>query len=784
MIKLSVREIVEFVMRSGSIDSRYMSGSVLVDGLRAHQKIQRQRKREANEKGYEYQSERKLSHNCEYEGVHFLIEGRADGVFVDEEIFPYFHVEEIKSTTKDVETIEDSETHWSQAKFYGYMLSIVENIGNIAILLTYCSIEKPLLSTAKVFRREFSVEELEGFFFDVIAKYYKWAKMRTEYKLTRNESIKAGGFPYGEYRHGQRAFAVAVYRAIKEKRGLYIEAPTGIGKTMSSLFPTIKALGEDICEKVFYLTAKTITGKAAQDAVELLVSKGYTLRFVSLTAKDKLCPLPSRSCRPEDCKYANGHFDRINDALWAALENDHCFKRQTILDYAEEHTVCPYEMALDLSMFSDIIIGDYNYAFDPKSSLKRYFSFGGEYAFLIDEAHNLVERAREMFSAQITSEMFTNFRRLFKARGSKLYKILTEIRECIRQTGADEKTRPLNPPEPLEPLLFSFIEMADELLSEGIPDPDIGEHLMNLYFSTLDYLRVSEEFDDHYCIFTEKKGREVTLKLLCLDPSTQLRNTLNKISSATFFSATLTPLNYFKNILGGTEEDVAARLPSPFDSENLLVLIDTTVSTKYNDRERSYERIANVLLKMTSSKKGNYFAFFPSFEYAEKVFDEYMKYDLGENDTIIQTRYMNEEAREDFLSLFEPNSNGRGLLAFAVMGGVFSEGIDLIGDKLTGAAIISVGLPLVCEERDVLRQYYDKIGNGFEYAYMYPGMSKVMQAIGRVIRSNDDKGVALLIDERFTQRRYTELFPDLWGNRRLIRDIDDYALHLREFWEV
>jgi len=784
MIKLSVREIVEFVLRSGSIDSRYMGVSRLADGLRAHQKIQRQRKKEGNEKGYEYQSERRFSYSFEFDELEFCVEGRADGVFVNDEVSPSTHIEEIKSTASDVELIEDSETHWAQAKFYAYMLAVTENVDNIIILLTYCSMENPSLTTAKIFHREFNFEELETFFFHIISQYHKWAKMRSEYKLARNECIKTNGFPYGEYRHGQRAFAVAVYRAIQEKRGLYIEAPTGIGKTISSIFPAIKALGEDICEKIFYLTAKTITGKAAQDAVELLINNGYKLRLVSLTAKDKLCPLPTRSCHPEDCQYANGHFDRVNDALWDALLSDQCFKRQTVLEYAEKHTVCPYEFCFDLSIFADIIIGDYNYAFDPKSSLKRYFSNGGEYVFLVDEAHNLVERAREMFSAQLSSDIFTQFRRRFKARDSQFYKVLTEIIKEIRASGMNLNERPSCPPEDLQPLLFTFIEMADELLADGIPDQDIGEQLLDIYFSTLDYLRVSEEFDDHYCVFTEQKGKEVMLKLLCLDPSQQLRHTLSKITSSTFFSATLTPISYFKNILGGIEEDALARLPSPFNSENLLVLIDAKVSTKYKDRESSYERIAAALHQMTIAKKGNYFAFFPSFEYAEKVFDVYKELNQDESDIIIQTRYMTEEAREDFLSLFEPNKNGRGLLAFAVMGGVFSEGIDLIGYKLTGAAIVSVGLPLVCEERDVLKQYYDKTGNGFEYAYMYPGMSKVLQAIGRVIRSNNDKGVALLIDERFTHNRYTELFPDLWNNRKLVYNLNDYSKFLLQFWHL
>jgi len=787
LISVSVRELVEFIMRGGSIDNRGGFASLnayelMREGVRLHNKLQKLRKKEASKSNSNYESEARLFATISTDKFDLTVEGRADGIWRSENNEAI--VEEIKSTTFLPVYVDKNHWHFGQVKCYAHMLCRNNPaFDGVTVRLTYIHSETEEIVE---FPQYYTASELEDFFFGLTNKYLVWQNMDYDRKKARDSSIKSGKFPYPSFRKGQREFSVTAYRAIERNKKLYIEAPTGTGKTISAIFPTVKSISEGFCDKFFYLTAKTITRTAAEQALFLMNQQDYKLLSVTLTAKEKIClcenPL---NCNPLECSFADGHFDRVNDAVMDIIKSGLLvIKRDDILDCAQKHNVCPHELQLDVSTWTDAVICDYNYAFDPKVQLQRFFgqnSKNGKYAFLVDEAHNLVERAREMFSAELRKSSFREARKFVRGKDKPLYKIFSEIIEYFSEIGdniSPDKFKVLTTdkqPSELYVLLKFMVERMNIWLAQLHETPD--DSVIEVYFSAVDFLNTSETFDEHFTVFMES-GRDVSIKLMCLNPSSLLATALSKSCGSIFFSATLTPCHYFKNVLGGNKDDYMARLPSPFDREKLCVLIENRVSTRYKDRAGSYESIAELLHDMIIAKRGNYFAFFSSYIYLEKVLEVFLK-KFPEENTLVQSRNFGEKEREEFLSRFNDCDN---LLAFAVMGGVFSEGIDLVGEKLIGAAIVGVGLPLVSEERDVISRYYDKtLGSGFEYAYMFPGMNKVLQAAGRVIRSEEDKGVVLLIDDRFTTNRYLSLFPHEWKNFVTL-STNDIQEVLNKFW--
>ena len=786
-INVSVRNVVTFILRTGDISSDYVSPTRLRDGTRLHQKLQKRRKNEAKQDGSVYDSEVRLKHSFSLNGFDFTIDGRADGVLTRDDSV---EVEEIKSVSADPSfasaRAEDDPAHWhwAQAKCYAYFLCMEQGLPDIGIRLTYIHVETE--ETIEV-TRSFLATDLKAFFDELMLAYYQWAEWEHNHRRLRGESIRAGSFPYPAFRTGQRDFAAAVYRTIRAGKNLFAEAPTGTGKTISTLFPAVKAMGEGHLNRVFYLTAKTITRQAAENAVTLLRDAGYDLLSLTLTAKDKICALPVRACNPRDCTRARGHFDRVNAAVWDIITKEHAVSREIVEAYAERHCVCPHELMLDVSLWSDIVIGDYNYAFDPNASLKRFFGDAAEpdaFAFLIDEAHNLIERAREMFSAVLYKEDILRLRRMIKVLSPSLYRALgkvnTDLLEAGKQiTPGQTAMTSAEPPETLCRHLRDFIEQADKWMAERGGADDVPD-FMDVYFSIFCFLGTRDFFDERYAVYTENE-RNTVLRLMCLDPAARLADILHKAVASVFFSATLTPLPYFRQSLGGAEDDGLCRLPSPFPQENLFVAVDGRISTRYKDRENSYDAVSTRLASFCRAKKGNYFVFFSSYSYLQNVLARFTSV-CPDVEPLIQRPSMTEPEREAFLEAFRTPRDGS-LLAFAVMGGMFSEGIDLVGESLIGAAVVSVGLPLVSEERDVIASYYERAyGEGFAYAYMYPGMNKVMQAAGRVIRTETDRGALLLIDDRFLTARYTELFPAGWQNFRNLRQADDLDALLSDFW--
>lgn len=773
LLSVSVRSLVEFILRSGDIDSGFMSMNRALEGSRAHRRLQKSY-------GDEYNAEVSLKKNIEFEAYSLVIEGRADGIFTED---GNVIIDEIKSVTQPLELIaEDYDfRHWAQAMCYGYIYGEENGLLNITIQITYIQLET---DEVKKLRKSFALTKLQQFFDDLIQKYCVWADFSSSWMSARDESIRELPFPFPQYRKGQREMAGAVYRAIRDENILFAQAPTGIGKTISSVFPAVKAMGEGKTTKIFYLTAKTTTQGVAEEAFQRMREKGLKLISITITAKDKICPKDERECNPRYCEYARGHFDRINDALLDMLENEAQIDRDTLLYYAEKHKVCPFEYCLDLALWADCVICDYNYLFDPNASLKRFFmDKKTEFTFLVDEAHNLVDRAREMFSAELHKKDFLELKKSMKGKSRELHGACSSINKYFIELKKklDDAYHYVSQEEDKELYqhLNAFIAKADKYLSIN-DEAHRDEELMTLYFEVLNLLKISENYDEHYVTYVERYGNDVKLKLFCHDPSLLISQVLKKGKAAVFFSATLLPMDYFHEILGGGEDSKSIYLSSPFDPANRCLMIGDNVATRYTKRDDSYVQIADYIYKTVENKKGNYMVFFPSYKYMENVYEEFsVKYpDFNVN---VQTSGATEEEKALFMEFFQPDPQNHNI-GFCVLGGVYSEGIDLRDDRLIGVIIVGVGLPQICLERDIIRDYFQsKNGKGFEYSYMYPGMNKVMQAAGRLIRSETDKGVILLLDERFSRWDYQKLFPKEWFPHTRVNE-NNLPKFVRFFW--
>lgn len=777
MIKLPIRRLVELIMRCGNIDSRYVSKDRMFEGAKAHRILQKN-----NREIYEdYRSEVMLSEEYCFNGIDYMLEGRADGIFCHD---GRVTIEEIKTTVLPMSLINEdfNIAHWAQAKCYAYIWAVQNNLLEISVQLTYFNLET---NESKIFINTFEIDELKIFISALIEKYSVWASFSSGWEKMRDASIKTLQFPYPAYRKGQRELAVDAYRTIARGNKLFTQAPTGTGKTISVLFPAIKAMGEGRTSKIFYLTAKTITRQVAEEAFEKMRQGGLKVKTLTLTAKEKICFCEKPVCHPEHCEYAKGHYDRVNEAILEAVEECDDLSRTMIEKYAKKHTVCPFELSLDLSLMADCIICDYNYVFDPRAYLRRFFAdSSGDYVFLIDEAHNLVDRSREMFSSQLFKTAFYKVKKEYKGRNKALDKILTSINKFMidlrKQCGEQGYLIKSEKSNEFIKLIDKYTSVCELMLKENRALSE-DNNFLQLYFEAMGFLTISEFYDERYVTLVESQQDEVTLKLFCLDPSFLLGEALKRGNSAIMFSATLSPLAYFRGMLGGVEEDKMLSLDSPFDSRSLCVITAANVSTKYKDREQSRQNITRLIGSFVSQKTGNYIIYFPSYKYMNDVFEEFTT-SFPNITAVRQGTTMSEEQREDFLSCFNENPK-ISYMAFCVLGGIFSEGIDLIGSRLIGTVIVSVGLPQLSIQRNIIRDYFNsKNGLGYEYAYMYPGMNKVLQAAGRVIRCESDTGAVLLIDERYSHKNYLKLFPTHWHLCRNIKDRESLEKTLESFW--
>lgn len=774
-LHISVRNLVEFIFREGDIDNRsgkLANADAMMEGTRIHRKIQKSM-------GAKYFAEVPLKMLFEQELYDLTIEGRADGIFEQQNIH---WIDEIKGIYRKLELIDEPIfVHKAQAMCYAYIYAKQNELEQMGIQLTYCSLDTEEI---KRFGQVYSIQELEDWFYILLEKYYKWADFQCKWKKERQDSIKNLEFPF-PYRLGQKELVKDVYRTILRRKNLFLQAPTGVGKTISTIFPAVKAVGENLADRIFYLTAKTITASVAKETFDILRKNGYRAKIIQITAKEKMCLCDEMECNPVNCLYARGHYDRVNDAVYDLLQREDVFTREILWKQAKKYQVCPFELGLDVSSCSDNIICDYNYVFDPNVYLKRFFQEGiqGDYIFLVDEAHNLVERSREMYSAAVYKEDFLTIKKILKPMNPKLVKLLEKCnkimlemkRECTEYVTYDSVGN----------IFFSFMRLVTEL-DDFLQKPMEfagRKEVLEFYFSLKNFINVADMADEHYVIYSEvQQDKRFMFKIYCVDPSLNIQKCLNKAKSTIYFSATLLPISYYKKILSTDEENYAIYAKSSFQPEQSLILIGKDVSTKYTRRtESEFIRIAEYIWRMCQSKKGNYMAFFPSYKFMENVLEVFCEISEDKIEMIVQKNGMNEEEREDFLNEFQVIRE-KSLVAFCVMGGIFGEGIDLKNDQLIGVAVVGNGLPQVNTEREILKNYYDENSqNGFDYAFRYPGLNKVFQAAGRVIRTIEDRGIILLLDERFLQREYRNLYPREWTKRYECR-LEDVENYLDKFW--
>ncbi len=847
-IRISVRELVEFILRSGDIDNRHHASTdqAMQEGSRIHRMIQRRM-------GSEYQAEVSLRYTHLTENYRLVLEGRADGVIDRPEGIT---IDEIKGTYRDLAYMKGPvPVHLAQAKCYAAMFLACHEerrLPQIHVQMTYCHMETEEL---RYFTYTFTAQEIRDWFEALICSCQKWADYQFAWKKKRDASIRQLAFPF-PYREGQKELVTYVYQTIYHGRKLFLEAPTGVGKTISTVFPAVKAMERGMVEKLFYLTAKTITRTVAENTFALLRDRGLHFKSVILTAKEKICFMEETECNPEYCPYAKGHLDRVNDAIYDLLTHEESFSRENVETYARKYQVCPFEMCLDLSLFADGVICDYNYLFDPHVYLKRFFGEGvkGEYLFLIDEAHNLLERGREMYSAVIVKEDLLALKKSLqqlqtaeegrkRSRKKKapeqevLFALedYTEEPEPEKPTGAAhgksvlvsrgfaarmilqlencnkemlalkrecEECRVVEQIDDLTALLLHLHGTIDSYLEEqeeaALPE---REEILELYFKLSHFLAVYELVDEKYVKYTQLcEDGTFLLKLFCMDPSNNLRECMKRGRSTILFSATFLPIQYYKSLLGGEESDYEVYADSVFNPEKRALFIAEDVTSKYTRRsEAEFYNIAKYIDEIVKNRHGNYMVFCPSYAFMHEIYDRFVEHFGDENrECILQSEMMSEKDREDFLSRFEGNSDcdleasicmdieieeEKILIGFCVLGGIFSEGIDLKEDSLIGAIIVGTGIPQVCFERELLKQYFDGNGqNGFDYAYRYPGMNKVLQAAGRVIRTVEDIGIVALLDERFLQYPYLRMFPREWAGYERV-SCGSIAGRVERFWD-
>lgn len=768
MKTVSIGDMVQLVLRSGDIDNRASTGGRAEEGQKVHRLLQ---------SAYEDGWEKEVSFKKIFESQGIQIQGRADGVFERRLIH------EIKSTRRSLIDWESQglDVHWAQAICYAYILAETEALEEVEILLTYYN---DRTEERKDLRRVYPLTALKAFVEDLIARYAVWHQLQIQWIEKRTQGLQEMPFPYGDYRSGQRKLAAAVYTSIRDGLLLLAEAPTGVGKTISTLFPALKAMSECHIDRIFYLTAKTVARAVAEDAAKDMRKVGGIVKTVTLTAKDKICFTGEKKCNPVDCPYARGHFDRINDCLMDALQHEDHMDREHVIYFAEKHQVCPFEFSFDMASFSDVVICDYNHAFDPIAKIQRFFGEVSErYAFLVDEAHNLPARARDMFSAEVVKDDLATLRKAFPRKSApyrelgKLVKLLKETAGALESQGKEYTIDPFPSQAVCAQTRKSFEAGATYIAdTEGFELPrEVSEILINLYR----FDAISELFSGGYRWLESVQGGG-TGRLMCIDPSELLSACYGQAVSTVVFSATMAPYAYYEEVLGlgGCRKLI---LDSPFPRENRLMLHGGGVDTRLSGRETSYRAIADYIEALVQGRQANYLVFFPSYGFMNRI-GELLAARNASWLLHLQKPAMTEAEKWAYLSVFEAEGN-RTVIGLAVLGGSFSEGIDLSGSRLEGVAIVGFGTPYVSTENSIIQKYYDSLDkDGYTYAFVYPAINKVVQAVGRLIRTETDRGVVLLLDDRYQSRRYQNLFPKTWHLERLHRPSAVHERHM-QFWD-
>jgi DNA excision repair protein ERCC-2 len=752
---ISVRELAEFVHRRGDLGGEaFRRSDRALEGMKGHKRIQQSR-------GSDYRPEVPVECSFAKGEVGLRVIGRVDGIV--DGLAPL--VEEIKTVEQGWSRQADP-VHWAQLRIYAGILALERAWPHASLQLTYLELDT---NEVFLFREEASREALIDFLNETVDAWFSWLIPHVEWISRRNASTEKAPFPFTNFRAGQRELARSVYRAVQNKLNLFVEAPTGMGKTLAALYPAIKALPLISDGKVFYVTAKTPGRLAAQDTLQKLRDTGVQVRSVSLTAKAKICFAPDVSgCDPATCPFRKGYYDRYKPAMRELLATQR-LDSGNISIVARKHQVCPFELSLDVSNWVDVIVGDYNYVFDPMVMLQRYFGEGrAKHLVLIDEAHNLVDRSREMYSASLVVDDLTVVSETDENKAAG--KARLALGAARDQLKALMKSAPTGVPQPkpyhrgafaAATVPVAFIETLRalaETLEAFLVEKSSREKALpwlEPYFAVHRFLQVSDAFDESYRMIIDPGNQRLTL--FCVDPSKRLAQTLKGLRTAVFFSATLSPLDYFIDVLGGSAEAVKGCYASPFRSDQMTVRV-APLNISFQERSRSLDSVVEAIRRHLRENPGNNLIYCPSFAYLDQLQQKLTALGIP---SFAQRAGMAEAERETFLAKF---TDGTGSVGIAVMGGIFAEGIDLPGEQLVGVTVIGVGLPGFSIERDLLVDYFDQNERpGFDYAYRYPAMQRVLQAVGRLIRSEDDQGAALLIDRRFLEPRYENLFPTWWS---------------------
>lgn len=771
--KVSVRELVAFVHNEESIDNRKQSNHTALEGSKIHRKLQQSMDEN-------YQSE--VSLKTVYQGKQFDIqlEGRCDGIWQKEN---QIIIDEIKTGEHTFEQLEDAtlQLFMAQAKIYAYIYALQEKLEEVVVMVRYFCTQDEKIDE---YQNQYSFDELNNYYQETMKEYEKWLIFLDKYRQNRQKKLQALQFPYNNYRKGQRELSIAVYRTLSQEKCLFMEAPTGTGKTLSTLFPALKAMGEYNQGRIFYLTAKTITRQVALDTMKLFEEQQSEIKTIEISAKEKICFMNECKCNPDYCPFAKNYYQKQKLAIWDLLNNGHFYSREQISEVAKKYECCPFELSLDLSLYSDVIVCDYNYLFDPQVYLKRFFELEEtDSYFLVDEGHNLISRAREMYSKALSLQLIKDFKKLLPKHHRKHHKILQQFIEYCEESRKLLKDQDYlfqkELPDKLIDLGYRWSEYFRDFLLE-LKD-EIPTWLQNLYFDLMSFLKISEYYDDHFTFLVELVNHELQFKIFCLDPAHFIKQKLDFGKGSVLFSATLSPVQYYQNLLVGHTDDLTFRQSSPFNQNQFQVLVADYLPMTYKYRSQVVDSLCELIKKATDIKAGNYFCFFPSFSYMEEVYQRYIQL-YPEAEVLIQSRELKDVEKEAFLANFQAQ-NEQVVLGFCVLGGVFSEGIDLKKNRLIGSIIVSVGLPQISKEQEELKNYFDeKNQQGFYYIYQLPGFNKIMQAAGRVIRTEEDRGVILLIDQRFSRKDYMQLYPTHWSKGVVVHDLNSMLNQLKQFW--
>ncbi|MEJ0090108.1 MAG: ATP-dependent DNA helicase [Limisphaerales bacterium] len=802
---VSVRELVKFALQTGDLGGErdFVGSNRALKGIRGHQRIQRSRPAG-------YQKELVVSHEISSTASVLRIHGRIDGIL---ENYEGVLIEEIKTVGQFWSRTADP-LHWAQAKFYGFMYAHEKKLEEVTVQLTYLNLET---DEPTEFCQKFSFAKLTAFFNETTAIYQEWIDERQRWCRRRDDSIQNLAFPFAQYRPGQRKLAVAAYQTLCGGGRLFAEAPTGTGKTISAIFPSLKSLAAGKLDQTFYLTARTVGRMVAEKVFGDLKEAGASIRVLTVTARSKLCVREGHPCDINTCPLAIGYYDRCKPAIRDAL-NCEVITRPVLEAVSGRHQVCPFELSLDASLWVDVVICDYNYVFDPQVYLRRHFAEPDRrYGFLVDEAHNLVDRAREMFSSELSSHDIDEVQRMIRKTIPKCAKTLVRLSSELRQfphpsqasgissnvgeerdlfisdsTSQDQQNAEENPftkqrggsltsrklPANLPPLIEDALQVMEGWLVLN-QAADFREALLQLYFQFNSFLRTCELYDENYVTIIEQE-EAINVRLFCLDPSSRLREICDRAQAVLFFSGTLTPIDYYRNLLGGMSDDRLLQLASPFPPENLAVLINHRIRTDLKCRGETLDDVVDAIGTLVHGRRGNYLVYFPSYQYLKTTKELFQTKHPGIR-ILEQRPEMTESEREAFLAAFA-SDHAKTLVGFAVLGGMFGEGIDLVGERLIAAVVVGVGLPQLNVERDLMRDHFQsRNGKGFDYAYTFPGMNRVVQAVGRVIRSETDRGIVLLIDRRFADARYRHLFPKHWQIRKVANPAQIKEA-IQEFW--